>query len=112
MISILIGVLTLVLILVCVLVTLVILMQRPSADAGMGSSLGGGVAESAFGGETGNVLTRVSVKCIVLYFILAFVLYISYFMLSKKDSTEILTPTIEGVVSATQQTPATQVPQQ
>ena len=33
--------------LVCILVVLVILMQRPSANAGMGSALGGGAAETS-----------------------------------------------------------------
>lgn len=78
-----IGVFTLVLILICVLLVLVILMQRPSADAGMGASLGGGAAESAFGGETGNVLTSVCVKCIVVFFVLTFLLFMGNIYVSK-----------------------------
>ncbi len=78
-----IGIFTLILILICVLLVLVILMQRPSADAGMGASLGGGAAESAFGGETGNVLTSVCVKCIVVFFVLTFLLFMGNIYVSK-----------------------------
>ena len=46
--------------LVCILVVLVILMQRPSANAGMGSALGGGAAETVFGGESANVLSKMT----------------------------------------------------
>ncbi|MBO7521690.1 MAG: preprotein translocase subunit SecG [Opitutales bacterium] len=85
MLSLLIGIFTFVLILICVLLVLVILMQRPSADAGMGASLAGGAAESAFGGETGNVLTRVCVKCIVIFFVLTFSLYLANLYLNKTE---------------------------
>ena len=40
------------LILVCIIGVLVILMQRPSANAGMGAALGGGAAETVFGGDS------------------------------------------------------------
>lgn len=78
-----IGVFTLILILICVLLVLVILMQRPSADAGMGASLGGGAAESAFGGETGNVLTKTCVRCIVIFFVLTFLLFMGNIYMNK-----------------------------
>lgn len=77
MIATLIVIFTLVLLLISAVVVLVILMQRPSADAGMGASLGGGAAESAFGGETGTVLTKVSVRGIVAFFILTFLLFMA-----------------------------------
>lgn len=86
MLSLLIGVFTLILILICVLLVLVILMQRPSADAGMGASLAGGAAESAFGGETGNVLTRVCVKCIVVFFVLTFSLFLANIYLKSTET--------------------------
>lgn len=76
--SILIGLFTFVLVLVCVLLVLVILMQRPNANAGMGAALGGGMAEGAFGGEAGNVLTKATVKLTVLYFVISAGLYLGY----------------------------------
>jgi preprotein translocase subunit SecG len=68
------SLLTFVLVCTSVFVVLVILMQRPSTNAGMGSALGGGAAESAFGSDTTKVLTRWTVYGIVTFFIVAFVL--------------------------------------
>jgi preprotein translocase subunit SecG len=63
-----IGVLSVAIVLLCGWILLLILMQRPSANAGMGASLGGGMAESAFGGEASNVLTRWTVYGIAAFF--------------------------------------------
>ena len=67
-----------ILFLVCLLVVLVILMQRPSANAGMGSALGGGAAESVFGGESANVLSKLTSTLTVILFILSFTLYLGF----------------------------------
>ncbi len=83
--SILIGIFTLVLVIVCVLLVLVILMQRPNANAGMGSALGGGAVENIIGGEAGNVLTRLTVKFTVLFFVLSAGLYFGYIYLASHD---------------------------
>lgn len=64
--------------LVCILVVLVILMQRPSANAGMGSALGGGAAETVFGGESANVLSKMTTTLTVILFILSFGLYLGF----------------------------------
>lgn len=66
------------LILTCVIGVLVILMQRPSANAGMGAALGGGAAESVFGGDSANVLTKVTAFLILLLFVLSFGLYLAF----------------------------------
>ena len=86
--SILIGLFTLVLILACILLVLVILMQRPNANAGMGASLGGGMAEGAFGGEAGHVLTKATVKLTVLYFVISAGLYLGYIYTTGGTSKE------------------------
>ena len=54
----------------CAWLILLILMQKPSANAGMGAALGGGAAESAFGGEASNVLTRWTVYGVIGFFVL------------------------------------------
>ena len=54
----------------CAWIILLILMQKPSANAGMGAALGGGAAESAFGGEASNVLTRWTVFGVIGFFTL------------------------------------------
>ena len=64
--------------LVCILVVLVILMQRPSANAGMGSALGGGAAETVFGGESANVLSKMTTVLTVILFVLSFGLYLGF----------------------------------
>ena len=64
--------------LVGILVVLVLLMQRPSANAGMGSALGGGAAETVFGGESANVLSKMTTALTVILFILSFGLYLGF----------------------------------
>ncbi len=64
--------------LVCLLVVLVILMQRPSANAGMGAALGGGAAETVFGGESANVLSKMTTTLTVILFVLSFGLYLGF----------------------------------
>ena len=58
------------LVFLCAWLILLILMQKPSANAGMGAALGGGAAESAFGGEASNVLTRWTVYGVIAFFLI------------------------------------------
>jgi len=90
-----------VLFLVCLLVVLIILMQRPSANAGMGSALGGGAAESVFGGESANVLSKMTTTLTVTLFILSFGLYLGFVAREKK------TPSAIAPAAATTTKPAT-----
>lgn len=55
------------LVLVCLLMILVILMQR-SKQEGIGAAFGAGMTESVFGADTGNVLSKTTVWCAVLFF--------------------------------------------
>jgi preprotein translocase subunit SecG len=73
--SIVLGILTFVLILVSIFLVLIVLMQK-SKDGGMGAALGGGAAEAAFGAETNNVLVQATKYSAILFFVLAFVLYL------------------------------------
>ncbi|MDR0595548.1 MAG: preprotein translocase subunit SecG [Puniceicoccales bacterium] len=75
--------LTSVLVCTSAFIILVILMQRPSSNAGLGSALGGGAAESAFGGETTKVLTKWTIYGIVTFFITALLLSMTY--ISRKN---------------------------
>lgn len=70
--------LTFVLILITLFMMLVILMQRPNTNAGMGAAFGGGVTESTFGAETTNILTRATKWAAGAFFIFAIVLYMLY----------------------------------
>lgn len=73
--SILLNLLTAVLILVSLFLVLVVLAQK-SKDGGMGAALGGGAAEAAFGAETGNVLSKSTIYAAIIFFVLAFALYL------------------------------------
>ena len=73
--SILLGILTFILILVSIFLVLVVLAQK-SKDGGIGTALGGGAAEAAFGAETANVLTKATKYSAILFFVLAFALYL------------------------------------
>lgn len=78
--------------LVCVLVVIIILMQRPSANAGMGSALGGGAAESVFGGESASVLSKMTTTLTVILFVLSFGLYLGFVARENKGAKALATP--------------------
>ena len=73
-----ISLLTLALLLISAFVVLLVLMQRTSQSGGMGAALGGGAAESAFGSDTSNVLTKGTIYGIISFFVVALVLYLLY----------------------------------
>jgi preprotein translocase subunit SecG len=64
-------------------------MQRPSANAGMGAALGGGAAETVFGGESANVLSKMTTTLTVILFVLSFGLYLG-FVAREKPSVKAL----------------------
>ena len=73
-----ISLLTLVLILISAFVILLVLMQRTSQSGGMGAALGGGAAESAFGSNTTNILTKGTIYGIIAFFLVALGLFLMY----------------------------------
>ena len=77
MISILINIFTVVLILVALFLGMIVLMQRAKSDAGM-AAMGGGMMESTFGPDTSNVLSGLTIKATVVFFVLSFLLYLGY----------------------------------
>lgn len=74
---------------ICILGVLVVLMQRPSANAGMGAALGGGAAESVFGGESANVLTKITGVLTFLLFILSFALYLAFIAEERRPESKL-----------------------
>ena len=77
MISVLIGIGTFVLILVALALILVVLAQRAKSDGGM-AAMGGGMMESTFGPDTSNVLSRMTIRATIAFFVLSFLLYLGY----------------------------------
>lgn len=93
--GILLGLLTVLLIFVSLFLILVVLAQK-SKDGGMGAALGGGAAEAAFGAETNNVLSKSTIYAAVLFFILAFGLFLGriYERTHARDAANNALPTI------------------
>ena len=95
MVNILIWLFTAVLILVSIFLVLVVLAQKAKSDGGMGGALGGGATEAAFGADTGNVLTKLTINAAILFFVLTFGLYLGHIYVSKHTkSTEGQLPVI------------------
>ena len=91
-----ISLLTLVLILISFFVVFLVLMQK-SQSGGMGSALGGGMAESAFGSDTSNVLTKATIYASIAFFIIALILYLLYQTAASDQALGIDTDTIAPV---------------
>jgi preprotein translocase subunit SecG len=67
----LIGLMTVVLALDCFLLILLILMQLPKKEAGMGTAFGGAATDALFGAGSGNALTSLTRYAAILFFVLA-----------------------------------------
>ena len=70
------GILTVLMVVNCVLLILLVLVQLPKKDAGVGMAFGGGAADALFGAGSGNVLTKVTKYATVVFFVLA--LFLGY----------------------------------
>ncbi|MFA5264031.1 MAG: preprotein translocase subunit SecG [Opitutaceae bacterium] len=107
--SILIAIVTFVLIIISALLILVVLAQK-TKDGGMGAALGGGMTESTFGAETGNVLSKATINLSIAFFVLGFALYLGHIYMRKSaNASQAALPTIP-VTSAT--VPASKAPGQ
>ena len=80
--TILIGIFTFVLLIISALLILLVLAQK-TKDGGMGAALGGGMTESTFGAETGNVLSKLTIKLSIAFFVLCFLLYLGQIHVRK-----------------------------
>ncbi len=76
-------VLTFLLVVVSLFLGLLVLVQKPRSDSGLGTAMGGGMAEATFGAETGNVLTRSTIVLAVAFFVLAFAAYLGQIYIFK-----------------------------
>jgi preprotein translocase subunit SecG len=66
-----IGCLTFVLVVDCLFLILLILIQLPKKEAGMGTAFGGGTTDALFGAGTGNALTTMTRYAAIMFFVLA-----------------------------------------
>jgi len=72
----LIGLLTVVMVLDCLVLILLVLIQLPKKEAGMGLAFGGAATDALFGAGSGNVLTKITKYAATTFFVLAVVLSI------------------------------------
>ena len=92
----LISFLTFILVVDCLLLMLLILVQLPKKEAGMGTAFGGGATDALFGAGTGNVLTKATKYCATLFLVLALALSVLKPGITKGKSNvqkELLNPT-------------------
>src|SRR5262245_35135924 len=61
---------TILLILDCLFLTLLILVQLPKKEAGMGQAFGGAATDALFGAGSGNALTKMTKYAMVVFFVL------------------------------------------
>ena len=109
--SLVIGILTTILIITSLFLVMVVLMQRAKTDGGMGAAMGGGSMESAFGAETGNVLSKATIRAAIVFFVASFGLYLSHIYQSKHhDAADSQLPTVSAP-AVTSPAPALPPPQ-
>lgn len=109
--NLLIIVLTFVLMLVSLFLVLVVLIQKPRADSGLGAAMGGGAAEAAFGAETGNVLTRATIVSAIAFFVLSFSLYLGHLYVRKQARLDdAALPQVPAAVAPVEAAPAQPAP--
>lgn len=100
MVSFLLAFFTFVLIVVCLFLVLLVLMQKPSSSGGIGAAMGGGAVESAFGVQTQAVLAKGTLYAVILFFTLAFGLYLGFLKQGhgRRPQTKEL-PVLEGLAA-------------
>lgn len=108
-----IGIFTFILILVSIFLVLVVLMQKAKSDGGV-AAMGGGAAESAFGAETGNILTGATIKAAIAFFVISFGLYLAHIYQSKQGTgshSELPKVTAPAATAPSTATPAATTPE-
>ena len=70
------GILTVLLVINCLLLILLVLVQLPKKDAGVGMAFGGGAADALFGAGSGNVLTKITKWATGIFFGMSLILCI------------------------------------
>ena len=86
--NIIIALFSFVLVLLCLFTLLVVMVQKPKGDGGMGAALGGGSMEAALGAETGSLLTKITIYAVIGFFVLTFALYLGNLASKKGDELE------------------------
>ncbi len=108
--------LTFVLIIDCLLLTLLVLIQLPKKEAGLGQAFGGGATDALFGAGSGNALTKLTKYAAVAFFVLTLLISILFnhqsrtgtiATLPKLSTEEKLQMSVPGTPAATNAAAAT-----
>src|ERR1043166_6757224 len=73
-----IGFFTVVLVVDCLLLILLVLVQLPKKEAGIGQAFGGSTTDALFGAGSGNALTKMTKYATGIFFVLTLAIYIMY----------------------------------
>ncbi len=76
--SIVIWLLTFLLILDCLVLMLLVLIQLPKKEAGMGQAFGGGATDALFGAGSGNALTKMTKYAVGIFFVLTLLISVLF----------------------------------
>ena len=111
--SIVIWLLTSLLILDCLVLMLLVLIQLPKKEAGMGQAFGGGATDALFGAGSGNALTKMTKYAVGIFFVLTLLISILFGkqarsgggdlrnILSDADKLSLIAPTAKTNATAT-----------
>jgi len=83
-----IGLLTLVMVLDCLVLVLLVLIQLPKKEAGVGVAFGGAATDALFGAGSGNVLTKTTKYAAVIFFVLSATLSLLQSHMFHRPATE------------------------
>jgi preprotein translocase subunit SecG len=81
--------LTVLLIFDCLILGLLILIQLPKKEAGVGVAFGGGTTDALFGAGSGNALSKLTSYTSVAFFILVFALSVANNRLPRSNAAEL-----------------------
>ena len=70
------GILSVFLVITCLLLMLLVLIQLPKKEAGMGQAFGGGTTDALFGAGSGTALTKMIKYTTGIFFVLTLLLWV------------------------------------
>ena|SRR5580765_1630315 len=70
------GIMSFFLVIACLLLMLLVLIQLPKKEAGMGQAFGGGATDALFGAGSGTALTKMTKYTTGIFFVLTLLLWI------------------------------------
>src|ERR1041385_1071914 len=73
-----IALLTVLLVIDCLLLILLVLVQLPKKEAGLGQAFGASATDALFGAGSGNALTKMTKYSTGIFFVLTLVIYMMY----------------------------------